>query len=166
MVTFFLGMVLFYQSFIPRCSVIAKPLFALTAGQRRGQSGKTGRCAGVFKKVTASDWSPACEEAFYKFKEELFNFVVLAHPDFAKPFILSVDASMDGLGIVLSQVPAGEKKARPIAFSRKTSNHDRDILPIASRSWPRSRASRRHSVTGRKVMTSQCGPITSRSLIS
>lgn len=92
----FLGMVLFYQSFIPRCSAIAKPLFSLTAGQkRRGWPGKKGRHAGVFRKVTASDWTPACEEAFHKLKEELLNCVVLAHPDFTKPFILSVDASLD-----------------------------------------------------------------------
>ncbi|KAK0133435.1 Retrovirus-related Pol polyprotein from transposon 412 [Merluccius polli] len=31
----FLGMVLYYQHFIPGCSSIAKPLFALTAGQKR-----------------------------------------------------------------------------------------------------------------------------------
>ncbi|KAJ8366997.1 hypothetical protein AAFF_G00334070 [Aldrovandia affinis] len=31
----FLGMVFFYQSFIPGCSAIAKPLFALTAGMKR-----------------------------------------------------------------------------------------------------------------------------------
>lgn len=117
----FLGMVLFYQSFIPRCSAIAKPLFALTAAQkRRGRSGKAGVGAGLFRKLTADDWSPACEEAFYRLKEELVNCAVLAHPDFSRPFILSVDASLDGLGAVLSQVPAGEKKARPIAFASKT----------------------------------------------
>lgn len=31
----FMGMVLFYQSFISRCSAIAKPLFTLTAGLKR-----------------------------------------------------------------------------------------------------------------------------------
>lgn len=130
----FLGMVLFYQSFIPRCSAIAKPLFALTAGQkRRGQLGRAGGRAGMFRKLTADDWSPACEEAFYKLKEELLNCAVLAHPDFSRPFILSVDASLDGLGAVLSQVPAGEKKARPIA--RPLANHSRDIPPIVSSSW-------------------------------
>lgn len=37
----FLGMIFYYQHFIPNCSSIAKPLFALTAGQkRRGQSAK------------------------------------------------------------------------------------------------------------------------------
>ncbi|KAK3542754.1 hypothetical protein QTP70_001878, partial [Hemibagrus guttatus] len=38
---------------------------------------------------------------------------------FSQPFILSTDASLDGLGAVLSQVPEGETKARPIAFTSK-----------------------------------------------
>lgn len=126
----FLGMVLFYQSFIPRCSAIAKLLFALTAGQkRRGWPGKKGRHAGVFRKVTASDWTPACEEAFHKLKEELLNCVVLAHPDFTKPFILSVDASLNGVGAVLSQMPTGEKKACPIAFASKTLSKSQQRYP-------------------------------------
>lgn len=126
----FLGMVLFYQSFIPRCSAIAKPLFALTAGQKRkGRSGKASGGAGKFRKLTAEDWSPACEEAFYKLKEKLLSCAVLAHPDFSRPFILSVDASLDGLGAVLSQVPAGEDKARPIAFASKTLSKSQQRYP-------------------------------------
>ncbi|XP_076848086.1 uncharacterized protein LOC143493505 [Brachyhypopomus gauderio] len=52
----FLGMVFFYQSFIPACSAIAKPLFALTAGQRRkGRTARVGRSAGTFRKLTVED---------------------------------------------------------------------------------------------------------------
>ena len=126
----FLGMVFFYQSFIPGCSAIAKPLFALTAGQKRkGRIGQAGRSAGMFRKLTAADWSPACEEAFHRLKTELLNCAVLAHPDFSRPFILSVDASLDGLGAVLSQLPAGEAKARPIAFASKTLSKSQQRYP-------------------------------------
>lgn len=45
---------------------------------------------------------------------------MLAHPDLNEPLILFVDASLDGLGAVLSQVPQGETKARPVAFASKT----------------------------------------------
>ncbi|KAJ8362452.1 hypothetical protein AAFF_G00374040 [Aldrovandia affinis] len=38
----FLGMVLYYQHFIPGCSTIAKPLFALTGGQKRKLKGSGG----------------------------------------------------------------------------------------------------------------------------
>lgn len=126
----FLGMVFFYQSFIPGCSAIAKPLFALTAGQKRkGRPGVSGRGAGMFRKLTAADWSPACEEAFLRLKRELLNCAVLAHPDFSRPFILSVDASLDGLGAVLSQLPPGEDKARPIAFASKALHKSQQRYP-------------------------------------
>lgn len=60
----FLGMVFFYQSFISRCSAITKPLFTLTAGQkRRGWTGRAGKGAGIFRKLSPADWTPACEEA-------------------------------------------------------------------------------------------------------
>ncbi|KAJ8396768.1 hypothetical protein AAFF_G00013670 [Aldrovandia affinis] len=123
----FLGMVFFYQSFIPGCSAIAKPLFALTAGMKR--KGRAGREAGMFRKLTTADWSPACEEAFHRLKRELLTCAVLAHPDFSRPFILSVDASLDGLGVVLSQLPAGEDKARPIAFASKTLSKSQQRYP-------------------------------------
>lgn len=60
----------------------------------------------------------------------MINAVVLAHPDFSKPFILSTDASIDGLGAVLSQIPEGKSKSRPIAFASKSLKQD--IQPIVN----------------------------------
>uniref|UniRef100_A0A672Y8M8 Gypsy retrotransposon integrase-like protein 1 n=1 Tax=Sphaeramia orbicularis TaxID=375764 RepID=A0A672Y8M8_9TELE len=126
----FLGMVLYYQHFIPGCSSIAKPLYALTAGQKRRAKGSFGRRrAGAFRELTPQDWTPACEKAFEDLKSALLNSVVLVHPDFDRPFILSTDASFDGLGAVLSQVPAGEEKARPIAFASKTLSRSQANYP-------------------------------------
>ncbi|KAJ8388347.1 hypothetical protein AAFF_G00135010 [Aldrovandia affinis] len=107
--------------FIPGCSTIAKPLFALTGGQKRKLKGSRGnRRAGTFRTLTPQDWDPACDRAFEDLGSALLHCAVLAHPDFDRPFILSTDASLDGLGAVLSQVPAGEDKARPIAFASKS----------------------------------------------
>ncbi|KAJ8417020.1 hypothetical protein AAFF_G00282470 [Aldrovandia affinis] len=94
----FLGMVFFYQSFIPGCSAIAKPLFALTAGMKR-----------------KGGWH--VPEADHCRLEPCM------------PFILSVDVSLDGLGAVLSQLPAGEDKARPIAFASKTLSKSQQRYP-------------------------------------
>lgn len=117
----FLGMVLFYQHFIPACSRIAKPLYALTAGQKRKVKGGQGnRRPGTYRQLTPQDWTPECERAFEQLKTALLNCVVLAHPNFERPFILSTDASTDGLGAVLSQVPEGEARARPVAFASKS----------------------------------------------
>lgn len=62
-------------------------------------------------------------------KSALLDCAVLAHPDFDWPFILSTDASLDGLGAVLSQVPADEDKARPIAFASKTLSRSQAKYP-------------------------------------
>ncbi|KAL4009395.1 hypothetical protein ACER0C_003247 [Sarotherodon galilaeus] len=47
----FLGMIFYYQHFIPSCSSMAKPLFALTAGQKRRGRVKTGTNADHFTKL-------------------------------------------------------------------------------------------------------------------
>lgn len=117
----FLGMVLYYQHFIPGCSSIAKPLFSLTAGQKRKcKTAKGLGKPGAFRKLSPQDWTTSCDVAFAKLKEALLNSAVLAHPDFDIPFVLSIDASLDGLGAVLSQIPVGEDKARPVAFASKS----------------------------------------------
>ncbi|KAK3505903.1 hypothetical protein QTP70_003695, partial [Hemibagrus guttatus] len=113
----FLGMVMYYQKFISNCSSVAKPLFNLTAvpkGRRVPLRGNVN-----FKKLSPGDWTKKHSEAFQKLKSALLESVVLAHPDFSQPFILSTDASLDGLGALLSQVPEGETKARPITFASK-----------------------------------------------
>lgn len=116
----FLGMVFYYQHFIPNCSSIAKPLFALTAGQKRRGKVRTNSNTGSYRKLRPSDWTDECDAALCNLKESLLDCVVLSHPDFSQPLILSIDASLDGLEAVLSQIPAGEEKAHPIAFTSKT----------------------------------------------
>ena len=41
--------------------------------------------------------------SFEKLKEALTSALVLAYPDYSKPFILEMDASLKGLGAVLLQ---------------------------------------------------------------
>uniref|UniRef100_A0A3B1JBI6 Gypsy retrotransposon integrase-like protein 1 n=1 Tax=Astyanax mexicanus TaxID=7994 RepID=A0A3B1JBI6_ASTMX len=113
----FLGMIMYYQRFIPNCSSIAKPLFSLTAAPKGRKVNRKG--AAAFRKLRPDDWKQEHSESFAQLKSALLESVVLAHPDFSRPFILSTDASLDGLGAVLSQVPEGETKARPIAFASK-----------------------------------------------
>ncbi|KAL2104330.1 hypothetical protein ACEWY4_001198 [Coilia grayii] len=126
----FLGMVMYYQHFIPGCSSIAKPLFALTAGQkRRGRRDRKLQRPGTYRELTPGDWTPGCVEAFEDLKRALMSSVVLAHPDFNKPFVLCTDASLDGLGAVLSQVPEGEDTARPIAFASKSLSRSQANYP-------------------------------------
>lgn len=87
----FLGMVVYYQRFIQNCSSIAKPLFALTVTPKKNK----GQTSGVttFKKLKPSDWASDQRKSFEQLKLALLESVVLAHPDFSHPFILSTDAS-------------------------------------------------------------------------
>lgn len=134
----FLGMVMYYQQFIPDCSRIAKPLFTLTAAPKGRKV--NGRGAAAFKKLHPSDWKGEHHCAFEELKNALLETVVLAHPDFSRPFILSTDASQDGLGAVLSQVQEGESRARPIAFASKAltraqSNYPAHRLEFLALKW-------------------------------
>ncbi|KAI5620001.1 hypothetical protein C0J50_20438, partial [Silurus asotus] len=95
----FLGMVIYYQHFIENCSVLAKPLFALTGGQKRPRKSKSNKRPLLTRKLGPDDWTQECSQAFRDLQE-----VLLAHLDFSKRFILSVDASTAGFGAVLLQI--------------------------------------------------------------
>lgn len=91
-----------------------------TKGQKRVTAGR---------KLTSSDWTQECRDAFSALKQALLERVILAHPDFSRPFLLSVDASSNGLGVVLSQVVAGGEVAHPIALARKSLNYAHSKYP-------------------------------------
>lgn len=138
----FLGLVMWYQRFIPNCSTLAKPLFRLTSESRVSKADKGKRRKGVntYRKLSAADWTPECDLALQSLKNALLNNVMLAHPDFSKPFLLSTDASSDGLGAVLSQVAPGDERARPIAFASKSlskaqSNYPGHRLEFLALKW-------------------------------
>lgn len=124
----FLGLIMWYQRFIENCSSLARPLFALTSGVKKARGvGRGG--APASRKLTPDDWSPACEAALLALKEALLSNVVLAHPDFSRPFILATDASSEGLGAVLSQLSPGESRSRPIAFASKSLSRAQSRYP-------------------------------------
>lgn len=126
----FLGMVNYYQHFVPNYSAIAKPLFNLLKGQKTTARNlrKLGHAC-QNRKLKSSDWTQAQDQAVERLKASLVESVVLAHPDFDRPFILATDASLDGIGAVLSQVTEGETKARPVAFASKSLSRSQQNYP-------------------------------------
>lgn len=126
----FLGMVNYYQHFVPNYSAIAKPLFSLLSGQKCKRGRKTtAKARTQSRRLSAVDWTGEMEEAFQSLKMSLAESVVLAHPDFSRPLMLSVDASLDGIGAVLSQIKEGETRARPIAFASKSLSQSQKNYP-------------------------------------
>ena len=104
----FLGLASYYRRFIPQFAKIARPIHALT-------------CKGV-----EFSWSAACQEGMDLLKNKLTSAPVLAYPVFEKPFLLETDASIKGIGAVLSQ-EQDDGKPHPIAFaSRSLSTAERN----------------------------------------
>ena len=48
-------------------------------------------------------WTSDHQEAFEKLKQAITTALVLAYPNYSKLFVLETDASLNGLGTVLSQ---------------------------------------------------------------
>ena len=65
------------------------------------------------------DWTPECQQAFEDLKGKLVSLPVLAFPDFDKSFVLETDASIQGLGAVLSQKQA-DRKLYPVAYASRS----------------------------------------------
>ena len=98
----FFGLMSYYRRFVPNFSHIAAPLHKL------------------LKKDVAYEWSGVHEQAFQTLKGKLVSPPVLKYPDFNRSFILTTDASGEGLGAVLSQGDLG--KDLPVAFASRTLN--------------------------------------------
>ena len=138
----FLGFCGYYRKFIKGYSAIVRPLTELTKGYPPVQRGRpTSKAKSEYFKVSepfGERWTSACTEAFQKIIHSLTHAPVLAFADPNKPYILHIDASLDGLGAVLNQeYPEG---LRPVAFaSRKLSPAERNYpihqLEFLSLKW-------------------------------
>ena len=97
----FLGLCSFYRRFIASFAKIAKPLHQLT------------------KQGAQFTWTEECETALTTLKEQLCAAPVLAYPCFDKDFTLETDASIDGIGAVLSQSQE-DGCIHPVAFASRS----------------------------------------------
>ncbi|XP_028042295.1 uncharacterized protein K02A2.6-like [Bombyx mandarina] len=99
----FLGLVNYYRNFVPNASCILGPLYEL------------------LKKETKWRWSKLHDKAFNEIKKMLASDNVLAHFNPNANIILTVDASPNGLGAILSQV-SSDGQEKPISFASRTLN--------------------------------------------
>ena len=81
----FLGLIGYYQKFVPRFSDLAQPLNMLT------------------RKNVTFEWTPICQESFEMLKTSLMTEPILTYPDPNLPYVLFTDASKYEWACVLTQ---------------------------------------------------------------
>ena len=113
----FIGLASYYRRFIPNFVKWAGPLHALIIPA----STKYKVRVGIMKKSEIPEfvWSKECQEGFDKLKEALTTAPILAYPNYSKPFLLETDASLRGLGAVLSQ-KSDDDTVRVIAYASRS----------------------------------------------
>ena len=97
----FLGLASYYRRFINGFARIAHPLHQLT------------------RKDVPFAWTAECQAALDALKTSLVTAPVLAYPNFSEDFVLETDASIQGLGAVLSQKKQ-DGKLHPVAYGSRS----------------------------------------------
>ena len=100
----FLRLASYYWWFIPEFTKWANPLHDLICpiATKKKHAGRT-RFPLLSLDLPPFEWDSEHQESFDRLKEALISSLILAYPDYNKPFILETDASLKGLGAVLSQ---------------------------------------------------------------
>ena len=96
----FLGLVGYYRKFIPGFGNTAKPLYSL------------------LNKSNKIEWSTECTNVVAEMKKKLLEAPVLGYPYDRDQYTLTIDASLTGIGAILTQKQGTE--VRVIAYASKT----------------------------------------------
>ena len=99
----FLGMVNFYNRFVPNAARIMKPLYEATAA----------------KKPKQIEWNDELNSAFNEAKTALARATILRHPRLGAEIAMSADASGEAVGAVLQQREREGGAWEPLAYFSK-----------------------------------------------
>ena len=105
----FLGLTSYYRRFIGQYAKIAAPLHNLT------------------RKDVSWEWNEECQKAFECLKQKLVQAPILTYSNFERDFVLETDASVKGIGAVLSQ-QLDDGRLHPVAYASRS-------LSIAERNY-------------------------------
>ncbi|GBN67892.1 Retrovirus-related Pol polyprotein from transposon 297 [Araneus ventricosus] len=99
-----IGMIGYYSRYIKDYAKIVEPLTNALRGKNKREQ------------IT---WTPECQKAFDTIKGKLVERPVLHAPDYSKPFIIQVDSSNTGTGVVLCQRDEKGEEHPILYLSRK-----------------------------------------------
>ncbi|OMH80180.1 Retrovirus-related Pol polyprotein from transposon [Zancudomyces culisetae] len=103
----FLGLTGYYRKFVVGYATTVAPLLKL------------------LKKNCVWSWTEECSGAVKELKDKLCEAPTLSHPDWNREFIVTTDASVQGVGAILSQ--QFQEGERPISYvSRITNQHEKN----------------------------------------
>ena len=80
------------------------------------------------------EWTIEHQEAFDALKEVLCTAPVLGYPDFSREFILETDASLKGLGAILSQQQK-DRSIRVIAYANLYTHLKDQCATTVQQNW-------------------------------
>ena len=98
-----LGLASYYCRFIPQFAKWASPLHELIHPIVMKKTHARIKLPPLQQNLPPFQWTTNQQESFDKLKLALTSAPVLAYPNYEKPFLLEMDASLKGLGAVLSQ---------------------------------------------------------------
>ena len=99
----FLGLASYYRRFIPQIAKWASPLHDLIRLIATTKKHARVKLPPLAHNLPPFEWTADHLESFNKLKDALTSAPILAYPNYVKPFILETDASLKGLGAVLTQ---------------------------------------------------------------
>ena len=99
----FLGLASYYHQFIPQFAKWANPLHDLIHPIATKKTRARIKLPPLQQNLPPFEWTQLHQESFDRLKLALTSAPVLAYPNYDKPFLLEMDASLKGLGAVLSQ---------------------------------------------------------------
>ena len=99
----FLGLASYYRRFISQFAKWASPLHNLIHAITTTKKHARVKLPPLAPNLPPFKWTTEHSESFNKLKEALTSAPVLAYPNYERQFVLETDASLKGLGAVLSQ---------------------------------------------------------------
>ena len=129
----FLGLASYYHCFIPKFAAIAKyshDLVGPTNVERKTK--KEPEAIAITNSDKKFNWTGKHQEAFDLLKTCLTSVPVLGYPDFSRTFDLETDASLQGLGVALSQRDENGKSRVITYVSRSLGPNERTMQNYSS----------------------------------